>query len=149
MRQTAQQNKGSSKEPKKTRRLPRQHLSFCLTRITERTTALTVGYYPNPAVRRVSNQGHYAIAALTVESSASLEQFFESTGIPVPKLTGRGPTDVHTTAGSDLVLALRRKRLYMMVPDVPSSSTSKTTQSGLSLAIMARLSAQVLAVLTR
>jgi len=94
-------------------------------------------------------QERYAIAALTVESSASLEQFFERTGIPVPKLTGRGPTDVHTTAGSDLVLALRRKRLYMMVPDVPSSSTSKTTQSGLSLAIWARLSAQVLAVLTR
>ena len=147
MWQTAQQSKGS-KGPEKTRRLPRQHLSFCLTRITERTTALTVGYYPSPTVRRVSNQDRYAIAALTVESSASLEQLFERTGIPVPKLTGRGPTDVHTTAGSDLVLALRRKRLYMMVPDVPSSSTSKTMQSGLSLSTLAKLSAQVLAVLT-
>ena len=140
---------GFPKGPEKTRRLPRQHLSFCLTRITERTTALTVGYYPSPTVRRVSNQDRYAIAALTVESSASLEQLFERTGIPVPKLTGRGPTDVHTTAGSDLVLALRRKRLYMMVPEVPSSSTSKTIQSGLSLSTLARLSAHVLAVLTR
>ena len=89
------------------------------------------------------------MAALTVESSASPEQFFESTGMPVPKLTGRGPTAVQTTAGKDRVAALRRKRLYMMVPEVPSSSTSKTMQSGLSLSTLARLSAQVLAVLTR
>jgi hypothetical protein len=89
------------------------------------------------------------MAALTVESSASLEQFFGSTGMPVPKLTGRGPTAVHTTAGSDLVAALRRRRLYMMVPEVPSSSTSNTMQSGLSLSTLARLSAHVLAVLTR
>ena len=89
------------------------------------------------------------MAALTVESSASPEQFFESTGMPVPKLTGLGPTAVHTTAGNNLVFALRRKRLYMMVPEVPSSSTSKTIQSGLSLSTLAKLSAHVLAVLTR
>jgi len=117
--------------------------------ITERTAALAVGHNPGSTVRQLSAKNHYAMAALTVESSASPEQFFESTEIPVPKFTGRGPTAVHTTAGSDLVLALRRSRLYMMVPDVPSSSTSKTTQSGRSHSIFSRLSAQVQAVLTR
>ena len=89
------------------------------------------------------------MAALTVESSVSPEQFFESTGIPVPKLTGLGPTAVHTTAGNDLVFALRRKRLYMMVPEVPSRSPSSPIQLGLSLSTLAKLSAHVLAVLTR
>jgi|GEM_PF-3204833 len=89
------------------------------------------------------------MAALTVDSSASLEQFFESTGMPVPKQTGLGPTEVHTTAGSALVSALRRSRLYMMVPEVPSRSTSNTMQSGRSRSTMVKLSAQVLAVLTR
>ena len=117
--------------------------------VTRQTAALTVGHYPTPDRQASSKSAHQAMAALTVESSASLEQFFESTGIPVPKLTGLGPTAVHTTAGKDFVFALRRKRLYMMVPEVPSSSTSKTIQSGLSLSTLAKLSAHVLAVLTR
>lgn len=88
------------------------------------------------------------MAAATVESSASGGQFFRNTGMPVPKLTGLGPTSVHTTAGIRLVSGFRRKRLYMIVPEAPSSSTSKITQSGLSFSMQARLSAQVQAVLT-
>ena len=53
--------------------------------------------------------------------------------MPVPKHTGLGPTLVQTMAGIWRVCEFLRKRLYMMVPEVPSSSTSKMMQSGLQL----------------
>lgn len=122
------------------RPVPRSRLCFvvaALWQIGSLSLARTPQGRPGSADNVQTAAGEGARTSSSVRNNTAGAQVLVTVGIPVPISAGRGPTSLRTMAGIFFVAAFLRSRLYMMVPDVWPSSTSKIIQSGRSFSARA------------